>query len=106
MIKFWKEDFRYINRYEIFRGYSYTFSVCGESANYLINKYELNYSNIQVHFFTCDNTMTVTSKTDDKLRSDVADIEEEDLKELLTILQEEVDLDLRNYENYICNDKR
>lgn len=97
MIKFWKEDFKYIgkkyiscnsymNRYEC-----YTFSVRGESANYLINKYDLDYPNIQVHLFACDNTMTVTSKTDNRLNSDVADIEDEDLKELISIIQEDVD---------------
>lgn len=111
MIKFWKEDFRYISRsymacdlYMNKYGYRYTFSVRGESANYLINKYDLDYPNIQVHLFTCDNTMTVTSKTENKLNSDVADIEEEDLKELLSLLQEDVDLDMRNYEEYKCND--
>lgn len=110
MIKFWKEDFKYIRRSPYTHyfvegfGYSYTFSVRGESANYLINKYDLDYPNIQVHLFTGDNSMTVTSRTDNKLNSDVDDINEDDIEELLAILQPIVDSDLRNYEEYMCND--
>lgn len=95
MIKFWKDDLKYIGRTYIACNlsmnkydYYYTYSVIGESANYLRNKYGLDYPNIQVHLFTCDNTMTVTSKTENRLNSDVTDIEEGDLKELLSILQE------------------
>lgn len=104
MIKFWKEDFTYKERYESYYGYCYTFSVRGESANYLINKYNLEYPNIQVHLFTDDNTMTVGSKTDNKLKADIVDIDDEDLKELYSILQETIDLDIRNYQEYMCND--
>ena len=106
MVKFWKEDFKYINRrYASSYEYCYTFSVRGESANYLMNKYDLCYPNVEVHLFTIDNSMTVTSKIDSGLKSDVTDIDnEEDLQELLFILQKDVDLDLKNYEDYICDD--
>ena len=106
MIKFWKEDFRYIKRSFISftDKYCYTFSVRGESANYLMNKYGLQYPNIEIHLFTSYNSMSVTSKIDSGLKSDVTDIDDEDdLKELLSILQEEVRIDQVNYEEYMCD---
>lgn len=104
MVKFWKEDFKYIKRFLSYYGYCYIFSVRGESANYLMNKYDLEYPNVYVNLFTDDNSMTVASKTENKLKSDVVDIDEEDSKKLLYLLQEDVDMDLTNYEEYICND--
>ena len=110
VIKFWKEDFRYIERHSYYNnergdsGYYYTFTVRGESANYLMNKYELSYPNVEVHLFADDNSMTVTSKIDNGLNRDVVDIDDEsDLKELLLILQEEVRIDHINYEEYMCD---
>ena len=105
MIKFWKDDFRYIKRINFTGGgYIYIFSVRGESSNYLRNKYYLQFPNIQVNLFTIDNSMSIGSKTNNKLHSDITDMEEEDTKELLSLLQENVDIDLINYEEYICND--
>lgn len=105
MIKFWKEDFRYIERLNFsFGGHIYIFTVRGESSNYLRNIYTLQYPNIQVNLFTIDNSMSIGSKTDNKLKSDITDMDEEDVKELLPLLQEEVDSDLRNYEDYMCDD--
>lgn len=104
MIKFWKEDFTYVKRLNCSAGgYIYTFSVHGESSNYLRNKYDLGYPNIYVNVFTKDNSMTVGSRNE-KLQADIADMEEEDENELLPLLQEEIDLDLRNYKEYLCND--
>ena len=104
MIKFWKEDFQYIERISSYYGDLYIFSVRGESANYLMNQYDLSYPNVQINLFTNDNTMTVGSKTDNKLKADCADIDDEDdLKELLSILQEEVSKDMSNYEEYMCD---
>ena len=48
--------------------------------------------------------MPVTSKINNGLLSDITDIDDkDDLKELLDILQEGVNLNMRNYEEYICN---
>ena len=109
MIKFWKEDFEYIKRSFISftneSEYRYDFIVRGESANYLMNKYGLSYPNVKVHLWTVDNSVTVTSKVTNKLLSDVADIDDpDDLTKLLPILLETVNMDLRNYEEYMCND--
>lgn len=110
MIKFWKEDFRYITRmgyYNAEQGccsYYYTFSVYGESANYLMNKYDLDYPIINVNLFTEDNSVTVRSTVENRLKSEVVDIDDkEDLKELLPLLIGEVNIDLRNYEEYMCD---
>ena len=105
MIKFWKEDFTYVKRLECsIGGYIYIFSVRGESSNYLRNKYDLTYSNMYVNVFTINNSITVGSKANNMSLSDITDMEEEDENELLPLLQEEIDLDLRNYEEYMCND--
>ncbi len=89
MIKFWKDDFRYTGRYEIYHGhYCYAFAVRGESSNYLRNRYYLQYPNIQVNLFTEDNSMSVISKIAPNIKVDIADMEEEDVKELLPLLQE------------------
>ena len=92
MIKFWKEDFRYVERYEYgLDVYRYVFTVRGESANYLMNKYDLGYPNITVNLFTDDNSMSVASKANNGLQSDVTDIDDiDDLAELLKILSEKV----------------
>ena len=104
MIKFWKEDFTYVKRLDCSAGgYIYNFSVRGESSNYLRNKYDLGYPNIYVNVFTIDNSMTVGSRNE-KLQADIADIEEEDVNKLLPLLKREIDIDLRNYDEYLCND--
>ena len=105
MIKFWKEDFTYVKRVNYgFDRYIYTFTVKGESSNYLRNKYGLAYPNIHVEVFTIDNSMSIGSKTNNKLHSDITDMEEEDVNELLPLLKEEIKTDLINYVEYICND--
>lgn len=104
MIKFWKEDFTYVKRLDCsIGGYIYIFSVRGESSNYLRNKYDLTYPNIHVNVFTIDNSMTIGSKNE-KLQADITDMEEEDVNELLPLLQKDIEMDLRNYEEYMCND--
>ena len=110
MIKFFKEDFEFLKRMGYYNAeaggcnYYYTFSVRGESANYLMNKYDLSYPIIYVNLFTNDNSVTVRSTVENRLKSEITDIDdEEDLKELLPILMEEVNIDLRNYEEYMCD---
>lgn len=112
MIKFWKEDFKYIKRspYTHFFvegfGYCYTFSVRGESANYLINKYNLRHPNIKVcvNYGHNSASLRVVSETKDVSQFDVYDICGEDLIELTFLLKEDIDMDLRNYEDYKCDD--
>ena len=110
MITFWKNDFRYIKRnlYSNFEtgenGYMYTFSLCGESLNYLINKYKPEYPDIKLYLFTSDKTATLTSKTLDGLKRDVIDIEANDTLKLFSLLQETIDIDMKNYEEYMCDD--
>lgn len=109
MIKFWKEDIKYIKRtgwaglrfsYE----YQYHFSVGSESANYLLNKYDLHGAEMQLHYFE-DNYITVTSKHPKYSNmSDIAEIDDEDKEELLVILQEDIKEDQRQWEEYKCND--
>lgn len=107
MIKFWKEDFKYIKRTGISfsQGFRYTFSVRGESANYLINEYELLGSDVKVHVFS-DDYITVTSKKPDSRfqTCDCVEVEYEDREELMAILQEFIDIDKRNWEDYLCDD--
>jgi hypothetical protein len=91
LAKFCKEDFTYIKRFLSYYGYYYDFSVHGETANYLINKYKLEYPNIQVHLFAYDSSITVGSKTNDKLKADITEIDDEDFKELFDILLEVAD---------------
>ena len=70
MIKFWKEDFKYIKRTEwsIPGGYEfqYHFSVRGESFNYLYNEYGLEYPNMEVHVFG-ENSATVTTRNNEMI---------------------------------------
>ena len=67
MIKFWKEDFKYIERHFHvsdplgFTSYYYVFTVCGESANYLMNKYNLNGHDMKIGFFEVNNHILVGS---------------------------------------------
>lgn len=101
MVKFWKEDFRYINRspYTHFFvegfGYCYAFSARGESANYLINKYNLKYPYINIYLNYGHNaaSIRVVSETEDKTQFDAYDINREDFNELLHILKIHIDVD-------------
>lgn len=112
MIKFWKEDFKYIKRssYTHFFvegfGYCYTFSVRGESANYLMNTYNLNYPVVKVFVNYGHNatSMRVVSEIEDISNYDTYDIYGEDLTELTSLLKEDIEIDLRNYEEYKCDD--
>ena len=49
MIKFWLDDFNYIKRFGCVEPFGYLFNVRGESANYLINKYQLDYPKVFVN---------------------------------------------------------
>ena len=103
MIKFWKEDFEYTNRIGIVEPFSYIFIVRGESSNYLRNKYKLDYANI---FVNCDleKNIYIGSRAKNNQRNDVCDCLEEDLEELYKLLEPIMTMDMRNYEEYICND--
>lgn len=89
MIKFWKDDFRYVKKmgYNLYE-YIYVFNVRGESSNYLRNKYSLQYPNIEVNLFTEDNSISVGSYKEYSFDRDITDMEEDDVKELLPLLQE------------------
>ena len=86
-------------------GYTYTFSVRGESANYLMNKYDLKYSYVKViaQYGHRAASIRVISETEDISQYDAYDIYGEDLTELLSLLKEDIDNDLRNYEEWQCN---
>ena len=98
--KFCKEDFKYIKIKKTYNGYYHIFSVHGESVNYLRNKYDLKYHNVQVSLFTDDNILTVESNLSmgDVVITDNAVINKEDIEELLHILQEKVNKGLYNQE--------
>lgn len=107
MIKFYKEDIKYIRRTS-WAGFNYTyehqyhFSVISESANYLINKYNLFGKDVEIHYF--DNYyITVTSKNPYGIETDVADIDPVDINELLLILMEYIKQDQREWEEYMCD---
>lgn len=102
MIKFYKEDIKYVRRTGWNDRHQYHFSVTGETSNYLLNKYGLAFSNMELHFLDVDY-ITVTTEKDDFL-SDVADIDSEDFNELMGILQEFIDKDQSNWEEYLCDD--
>ena len=105
MIKFWKDDFKYIKRTGVSfsEGFRYTFSVYGESANYLINEYGLFGENVKIHVFSKDH-ITVTSSNSKFQMSDCANISDEDICELMYVLQEDICMDQRNWEDYLCDD--
>lgn len=103
MIKFWSEDFKYTERLESFGVFSYLFDVHGESANYLINKYQLGYPKVFVNYYI-DKTIYIGSDAYDGKRSDCCDCEADDVEELCNLLKSIIDIDLRNYEDYMCDD--
>ena len=99
MVKFKKEDFKYVSRVYIACdlymnkcGYYYIFSVVGESANYLKNKYSLQNINIEVNLFA-DNSMRICSYKEHSRDKDIVYMAKEDVKELLPLLQEDMNLD-------------
>lgn len=108
MIKFYREDVKYIKRtawagFNYAHEHQYHFSVRSESANYLINKYGLYGKDVELHYFS-DDYITVTSKHPyEDTKSDAAEIDEEDMQELLTILLEDIKRDQAEWEEYICN---
>lgn len=108
MIKFYKEDIKYIKRtgwagLNYTYKYQYHFSVRGESANYLINAYGLFGKDVELHYFS-DDYVTVTSKNpNNSTESDVTEINKEDIDELLNILLEDIKEDLRQWEEYCCD---
>lgn len=104
MDKFYKEDFKYIKIIDTYYGYRHIFSVCGESVNYLKNKYDLKYPNVQVSLFTDDNAIIVGSSTDNLLSmdgviiTDNAIVNKEDIEELTLILQKKICMGLYDQE--------
>lgn len=104
MVKFWKEDFKYVERHFYvsdplgFTSYYYVFTVCGESANYLMNKYNLNGHDMKIGFFEVNNHILVGS-----CNERWKDIDMDDIYELLNILQKEVKIDKINYYEYLCD---
>lgn len=109
MIKFWKEDFEYIKRtgwsgFNYKYDHQYHFSVCGESANYLINEYGLFGYKVEVHVIDYGDYITVTSKERNTTYSDCTEIDEKDKEELMGILQDFIEQDKRNWEEYLCDD--
>ena len=107
MKKFFREDIKYVERTN-WTGFHYTcehqyhFSVRGESANYLINKYNLFGKDVKIHYFD-DTYITVTSHDPKGSQTDVAEIDSEDIKELMLILQEDIQQDQRQWEEYVCD---
>lgn len=103
MIKFWLDDFDYTKRFGCVEPFGYLFNVRGESANYLINKYQLGYPKIFVNCYM-DKTIYIGSKQYDGKKSDCCDCDEDDVEELYSLLKPIMDIDLRNYEDYMCDD--
>lgn len=103
MIKFWIQDFDYAKRLGYAEPFGYLFKVRGESANYLINKYELGFPNIFVNCYS-DKTIYIGSRKYDGKYGDCCDCEQDDIEELYNLLKPIIDVDMRNYEDYMCDD--
>ena len=103
MIKFWLDDFDYTKRFGCVEPFGYLFNVRGESANYLINKYQLDYPKVFVNCYM-DKTIYIGSKQYDNKKIDCCDCEADDVEELYNLLKPIIDIDLRNYEDYMCDD--
>lgn len=101
MIKFWQEDFRYVKRLGCTEPFGYLFNVRGESANYLINKYQLEYPNVFVNCYI-DKTIYIGSLQNKN--SDCCECEVDDVDELYNLLKPIINIDIRNYEEYMCDD--
>lgn len=103
MIKFWSDDFNYIERLGSVEPFGYLFNVRGESANYLINKYQLDYQKVFVNCYT-DKTIYIGSRQYDNKKGDCCDCDKDDIEDLYNLLKPIIDIDLRNYEDYMCDD--
>lgn len=102
MIKFWEQDFDYIKRFGYIEPFGHLFGVRSESANYLINKYKLRYPKVLVNCYTDKIIYICSSQYNDK-QSEYIQCNEEDVEELYNLLKPIINIDLRNYEEYICN---
>ena len=102
MIKFFIDDFNYEKRLGATEPFGYLFNVRGESANYLINKYELGYQKIFVNCYA-DKTIYVGSRQYDNTLSECCECYQGDIEELYNILKPIIDVDMRNYEEYCCD---
>lgn len=103
MIKFWLDDFSYIKRYGCTEPFTYLFNVRGESANYLINKYQLKYPKIFVNYYM-NKTIHIGSRQYNSKKRDCFDCDKADIEELYNLLKPIIDVDLRNYEDYMCDE--
>ena len=103
MIKFWADDFEYIKRLEKIQPFRYRFYVRGESANYLMNKYKLDCSKV---FVDCssDEAIYIGGLANDNMSYDWAYCKDDDIDELYEILEPIMNMDMRNYEEYMCDD--
>lgn len=103
MVKFWTSDFEYIKRFGNVRPFNYKFKVRGESANYLMNKYRLVGNKV---FVGCssDETIYIGSCVDDGTSYGWKHCNDDDIDELYGILEPIMNMDMRNYEEYIADD--
>ena len=86
MIKFLLDDFNYIKRHGDTETFGYLFNVRGKSADYLIYKYQLDYSKVFVNCYM-DKTIYIGSRQYDNKKSDCCDCEEDDIEELYNLLE-------------------
>ena len=103
MIKFWAADFEYIKRLGKIRPFEYLFYVRGESANYLMNKYKLSCSKVYVDY-SLDKTIYIGGRANDNAAYDWRYCNWDDIDELYGILEPIMNMDMRNYEEYIADD--
>ena len=103
IIKFWANDFGYTERLGCVEPFGYLFSVCGESANYLTNKYELRYPNVFVNCYL-DKTIYIGSRTNKTLQGkqcgETCCCDEDDIEELYNLLKPIMECDMQNYKSY------
>lgn len=106
MKHFYIEDFKYEARFRTYNKdeeFFYRYLVRGESSNYLMNKYKLDYPNIFFAISSNGNYGTCGSTNSNNTKSDVVDLEQEDLDEAFEVLKEIIRLDKRNYEDYLAD---
>ena len=106
MIKFWKEDFKYVKRINADESFAYRFFVYGESANYLMNRYDLTCKNVEVVYYDDEVRVYKTHKikNDSRVFYEYMALYDEDNEELCSLLIDTVKLDQSNWEEYKCND--
>ena len=102
MIKFWSDDFEYVKRFGASEPFGYLFYVRSDSANYLINKYYLNYQRVFVNCYM-DKTIYIGSGQYNGKQSECCECHPNDIEELYNILKPIMDVDMRNYEEYRCD---